>query len=127
MRKLLKPKLTTLVVTLLLFVFQSVAQNRVVTGTVSDQNGKGIPGVTVSVKGTTNATQTDASGTYRLNAPETVTLVFTSVGYGTMEMPLGTQNSLDATLTAANSNLDEVVVIGYGTARKRDLTGSVAT
>ncbi|MGZ8536614.1 MAG: SusC/RagA family TonB-linked outer membrane protein, partial [Flavisolibacter sp.] len=126
MRKL-KPKLTTLVVTLLLFVFHSVAQTRVVTGTVTDQNGKGIPGVTVSIKGTTTATQTDASGTYRINAPESGTLVFTSVGYGTIEQPIGSENSVDATLTATNSNLDEVVVIGYGTARKRDLTGSVAT
>src|SRR5215217_7151221 len=119
MRKMYMPKLTTLVVTLLLFVFQSIAQNRVLTGTVTDQNGKGISGVTVSVKGTTTATQTDANGSYRINAPEGATLVFTSVGYGSMEIPAGSQTSLDASLTATNSNLSEVVVIGYGTARRR--------
>src|SRR5678815_2817781 len=125
MRKSNKLKLTTVVVTLLLFVFQSFAQNRVVTGTVTDQNGKGIPGVTVSVKGTTIATQTDNEGGYRINAPENATIVFTAVGFGTSELPLGGKTSVDAALTAATNNMDEVVVIGYGTARKRDLTGAV--
>jgi TonB-linked SusC/RagA family outer membrane protein len=127
MRKLNNQKLTTLVVTLLLFVFHSIAQNRVVTGTVTDQNGKGIPGVTVSVKGTTIATQTDSEGGYRINAPENATLVFSAVGFGSSELPLGGKTSLDAALTPATNNMDEVVVIGYGTARKRDLTGAVST
>lgn len=128
MRKLNPLKWTTLLVAILLFLApQSFAQTRTVTGTVTDQNGKGIPGVTVSVKGTNTATQTDNSGTYRINAAENATLVFTSVGYGTMEMPVGGRTAMDASLTANNSNLSEVVVIGYGTARKKDLTGSTTT
>jgi iron complex outermembrane receptor protein len=128
MRKLNPLKLATLVVTLLLFCFnQSFAQTHTVTGTVLDQNGKGIPGVTVAVKGTNIATQTDASGVYRINAAETATLVFSSVGYASMEMPVSGRTSMDASLAANNGNLSEVVVIGYGTARKKDLTGSAVT
>jgi len=128
MRKFTPLKLTTLVVALLLFCFnQTYAQTRTVTGTVTDQNGKGIPGVTVSVKGTNNATQTDATGVYRINVGDNATLVFSSVGYGSMEMPVGNRTAMDASMTANNGNLSEVVVIGYGTARRKDLTGSVAT
>src|SRR4051812_3729928 len=128
MRKLNKSKLTTVVVTLLLFFFhQSYAQNKTVTGTVTDQNARGVPGVTVSVKGSTTATQTDATGFFRIAVPENATLVFTSVGYGSVEMPVGTRTSLDATMVSANNNLSEVVVIGYGTARRKDLTGAVSS
>ena len=128
MRKFTPLKLTTLVVALLLFCFnQTFAQTRTVTGTVTDQNGKGIPGVTVAVKGTNNATQTDATGVYRINVGDNATLVFSSVGYGSMEMPVGNRTAMDASMTANNGNLSEVVVIGYGTARRKDLTGSVAT
>lgn len=121
-------RLTTLVVSFLLLLFQTTfAQTRTVTGTVSDQNGKGIPNVTVTVKGSTNATQTDASGSYRINVPDNATLVFSSVGYGSSEQAVGSRTSLDATLTATNANMTEIVVIGYGTARRKDLTGAVAT
>ena len=127
MRKLKLVKLTTLVVALLLFTTQTFAQTKTVTGTVTDQTGKGVPGVTVTVKGTSTSTQTDGNGVYRINAPENGTLVFSSVGFTSFEQAVGAGNSLDATLTASNANLSEVVVIGYGTARKKDLTGSVAT
>src|SRR4051812_32839872 len=114
MRKLNPLKLTTLVVTLLLFVFQSSAQSRTISGTVTDQAGKGISGVTVTVKGTTTATQTDANGTYRIAAPANATLVFSYVGYGAIELPTGNSTSVDASLTANTGNMAEVVVIGYG-------------
>ncbi|MGN6163560.1 MAG: SusC/RagA family TonB-linked outer membrane protein, partial [Flavisolibacter sp.] len=97
------------------------------SGTVADQTGKGIPGVTVTVKGTKTSTQTDGNGTYRINAPENATLVFSSVGFSTMEMQVNGRTSVDATLAAAENNLSEVVVIGYGTARKKDVTGSVSS
>jgi TonB-linked SusC/RagA family outer membrane protein len=128
MRRVNLLKTTTIVVLFLLCSFQSLfAQNRTVSGTVTDQTGKGVPGVTVTVKGTKNATQTDANGTYRIMAPDNATLVFTSVGFENMEMPLAGRSSYDASLNATNSNLSEVVVIGYGTARRRDVTGAVAT
>jgi TonB-dependent starch-binding outer membrane protein SusC len=128
MRKLNLLKLTALAVTfLLLFFNQTFAQNRTVSGIVSDVNGKGVPGVTVAVKGTNTATQTDGNGLYRLNAPENSTLVFSSVGFESYEVSAGTRTSMDVTLNATNGNLSEVVVIGYGTARRRDLTGAVSS
>ena len=74
MRKLKLLKLTTLVVVALLFlVNQSFAQTRTVTGTVTDQTGKGVPGVTVTIKGTSTSTQTDGDGVYRLSVPDNCT------------------------------------------------------
>src|SRR3569833_1239781 len=102
MRKLNKTTLATLVVAFLLFSFQTFAQNnRTVTGTVTDQSARGVPGVTVTVKGSTTATQTDATGFYRITVPDNATLVFTSVGYGSVEMPVGSKTSLDATMVSA--------------------------
>lgn len=125
MRKLNLLKLTTLVVALLCSV-GLWAQNKTVTGTVNDQNSKGIPGVTVSVKGTNTATQTDASGVYRISVPENATLVFSSVGYGTKEVSVAGKTAVDVSLASTNDNLSEIVVIGYGTRRVKDATGSVA-
>src|SRR4051812_22061158 len=128
MLKLNNLKLTTLVVTFLLFsISQAFAQSRTVTGTVTDPNGKGIPGVTVLVKGTTTATQTDANGTYRINAPANSVLIFSSIGYGSIEQETGLGTNTDVKLQSTEASLSEVVVIGYGTARKKDLTGAVAT
>jgi iron complex outermembrane receptor protein len=127
MRKLKLVKLTTYVVAFLLFLTPVFAQNRTVSGTVTDQSGKGIPGVTVSVKGTNTSTQTDANGVYRIQAADNATLVFTSVGYGASELKVGGRSAIDASLSPSNDNLSEVVVIGYGTARKKDLTGAVST
>ena len=126
MRKLNLLKLTTLVVVLLCSV-GLWAQNKTVTGTVSDQNARGVPGVTVTIKGTNTATQTDASGFYRINAPENAILVFSSVGYGTTEVSVAGKTTVDASLTSTNESLTEVVVIGYGTARRRDVTGAISS
>lgn len=128
MRRLNLQRFTTCVVVFLLCAFQTLlAQNKTVTGTVTDNTGRGVPGVTVTVKGTKTATQTDANGTYRISAPDNATLVFSSVGFEQMEMPLGGRTSYDASLNATNASLSEVVVIGYGTARRRDLTGAVSS
>jgi len=128
MRKLTFIKLTTYVVVLTLFSFTTTfAQNRTVSGTVTDQTGKTVPGVTVTVKGTQIATQTNGNGAFSITAPENGTLVFSSVGFANIEMPMAGRSSFNASLSASNDNLSEVVVIGYGTARRRDLTGSVTT
>ncbi|MDQ3844593.1 MAG: TonB-dependent receptor plug domain-containing protein [Bacteroidota bacterium] len=127
MRIMTTPRLTLLLV-LLLFLFQlAIAQNRPLSGRVTDQNGTGVPGVTVTVRGTQIVTQTDANGNYTLNAPDNATLIFSSVGYETSQVNAGTNTTVNATLTTATSNLNEVVVVGYGTARRRDVTGSVAS
>ena len=121
-----KRLLPALLVTLLL-ALQTFAQQRTITGRVTDNTGAPVAGATVTVKGTNIATSTGSDGTYRLDVPESAgTLVISAVGYGNMESAI-TGSTVDVGLTTSQSNLNEVVVIGYGTARKRDLTGSVAS
>lgn len=96
-----------------------------VTGRVSG-GGAGLPGVTVLVKGTSNGTSTNADGTFSLNVPDGSTLVFSYVGYVTREVAV-TGPSINVTLEEDSQKLNEVVVVGYGTARRSDLTGSVAS
>jgi TonB-dependent SusC/RagA subfamily outer membrane receptor len=99
-----------------------------VTGKVVDNKGNGLPGVTVLVKGTTNGTSTGADGSFSLQAPENSVLVFSFVGYTKQELPVtGAANGLTVTLAESAQSLNDVVVIGYGTARKSDLTGAVAS
>lgn len=113
------------------FVVGVQAQTRdksiVVTGTVTDALGEVLPGVNVMEKSTTNGTITDADGKYSINASSSkAVLVFSYMGYLTLEAPVSGQ-AMNVTLKEDNQQLDEVVVIGYGTAKKRDLTGAVST
>ncbi|MEL0455852.1 TonB-dependent receptor [Flavobacteriaceae bacterium SZ-1-7] len=104
------------------------AQNQIsVTGTVSDGDlGGPLPGVTILVKGTTTGTSTDFDGNYELqNIASNATLVFSYIGYKTQEKSVAGQKTINITLQPDLESLEEVVVIGYGTARKSDLTGSV--
>ena len=104
------------------------AQNRTVTGTVAGSDGASIPGVTVLVKGTKIGTSTDADGKFSLAAPATATaLVFSYVGYSTKEVAIGDRTSFNVSLATDTKSLDEVVVVGYGTQSRRDLTGNVAS
>ena len=115
---------------LMLTLFQVVlAQTRSVSGRVTDQKtGEGLPGVTVLLKGTTNGVSTNSDGAFSLTVPATGgTLVFSSVNYVSQERPLGADSQLSIGLAADNKVLSEVVVTGYGTQERRDLTGSIAT
>jgi TonB-dependent starch-binding outer membrane protein SusC len=104
------------------------AQSLPVKGKVSDDKGEGLPGVTVLVKGTTNGTTTDAAGTYSLNVPNgTGTLVVSFIGYQTKEVALNNQTTVNITLAPDAKALEEVVVVGYGTQRKSDMTGAVGS
>lgn len=98
-----------------------------VTGTVLDQNGNPIPGVTVSIPGTGIGTATDMDGKYTITVPEESTLVFSFIGFQSQSMVVGDQSIIDVTLKEDISSLDEVVVVGYGTQSREDVTGSVAT
>jgi len=110
------------------FINSAFAQTITVKGKVTDAaTGESLIGVSVAVKGTTTGTQTDVNGAYSLAAPSTATLVFTYIGYVSQEVAVGGRNSIDVILAASNSELQQVVVIGYGTQRKIDNTGSVAT
>ncbi|MDG3582660.1 SusC/RagA family TonB-linked outer membrane protein [Galbibacter pacificus] len=102
-------------------------QAQTVSGTVSDENGP-LPGANVLVKGTTNGTQTDFDGNYQLaDVPDDATLVFSYVSFKTKEVAVNGQTTINVTLQPDTQALDEVVVVGYGTQRKSDLTGSVST
>jgi TonB-linked SusC/RagA family outer membrane protein len=97
-----------------------------VTGTVTDANSEPVIGANVVEKGTTtNGIITDSDGKFSLNVPENAVLRVSYIGYVAQEIAVGNQTSLNITLVEDAQNLDEVVVIGYGTARKKDVTGSV--
>src|SRR5687767_1191953 len=119
----------TITLPVLLFISLIVsAQDKVITGTVTDSRGSGIHGVTVTAKGGSTGAQTNSDGSFRISvAPTVTTLVFSSIGFTEREVPIGSTNTVNVILEVNNSSLGEVVVIGYGTARKRDLTGSIAT
>jgi TonB-dependent starch-binding outer membrane protein SusC len=101
------------------------AQQERVTGQVTS-NDTALAAVTVSVKGSDVSTLTDENGRFSINAPRNSTLVFSYVGYGNQEVRVGNQLNLNVELQSANREMDEVVVVGYGTQRKATLTGSVA-
>lgn len=103
-------------------------QDRVVTGKVTSVEGEELPGVNIIIKGTTVGSVTDISGNYTLSVsgPDAV-LVFSYVGYVSEEVTVGTQSVIDVVLTPNIESLSELVVIGYGTTRKSDITGSVSS
>jgi TonB-linked SusC/RagA family outer membrane protein len=110
------------------FVNTAIAQNVAVKGKVTDAaTGESLIGVSVGEKGTTNGVQTDVNGTYSISVPANATLTFSYIGYGTQALPVNGQTTLNLQLRAEASELKQVVVIGYGTQRKRDVTGSVAS
>ena len=111
---------------LLLLTIPSLAQNKTVAGSVIDATGVPLAGVTVAAKGQNIATTTNSEGQYSLNVPASVTtLVFSYVGYATLEQNIPASGEVHVSLQLSTGSLSEVVVIGYGTARKRDLTGSI--
>lgn len=98
-----------------------------VSGTVSDDQGQPLPGVSVTVKGTEQGVSTDQDGHFALSSvPEDATLVFSFLGFGTQEVAVAGQAEINVTMAPDQESLDEVVVVGYGTQRKATLTGSVA-
>ncbi|WP_313777881.1 TonB-dependent receptor [Flagellimonas eckloniae] len=113
------------------FLFQVLiyAQDNItVSGVVNDDQGSPLPGASVIVKGTTNGIQTDFDGNYNLgDVPSNGILVFSYIGFTAQEIPVNSQNSINVVLQEDTQSLDEVVVIGYGTQKKADLTGSIAT
>lgn len=107
---------------------KSLNQLGKITGTVTDEKGNPLPGVTVLVKGTTVGTLTDATGKYVIdNAPQNTTLIFAFIGMTSQEIPSNGQMMIDVVLKEATIALEEVVVVGYGTVKKSDLTGSVSS
>ena len=112
---------------LLIVGVQAFAQSSV-TGKVTDQSGEPLVGVNVFVKGTTTGTMTDLDGNYSLsNLKQGAVLVYSSIGYASQEVAVGSQRTINVQLKDDAAFLDEVVVVGYGTARKKDVSGAIAT
>lgn len=103
-----------------------LAQDINVSGKVSDAKTGGIPGVTVTVKGTTKGTNTDVEGNYQISVPANATLSFSAIGYETKDVAVGNKSVLDVVLSEDVKALEEVVVVGYGTVKKKDATGAVS-
>ncbi|MGF2414545.1 MAG: SusC/RagA family TonB-linked outer membrane protein, partial [Ferruginibacter sp.] len=122
-------KKNLLLLSLLLIGIGLKAQQRTITGTVtSDVDGKALSGVSVIIKGAGGGVTTAANGAYSIKVPAgNVSLLFSFVGYTSQEVVLKNQDAVDVVLVAENKSLDDVVVIGYGTQRKRDLTGAVSS
>lgn len=98
-----------------------------VSGIVTEESGDGIPGVTVFIAGTGIGTATDIDGRYSLTVPEDAELTYSYVGFVTQVIQVGNRSEINLTLMTDMASLEEVVVIGYGTARKRDITGAVSS
>lgn len=112
----------------LLLIQAASAQEKRITGKVTDDNGEGLPGVTISVKNQTKGTFSNESGEFSLSVNPNDVLVFTIVGYTTAEYTVSeSQTSVTIRMSANQTSLDEVIVVGYGTMRKRDVTGSIVS
>jgi TonB-dependent starch-binding outer membrane protein SusC len=122
------PKSVLMALLLSMFTLTAFAQKKI-SGTVKDnETNSGLPGVSILVKGTTKGTVTDADGKYAIDGvADGATLVFSSVGYVSQEVAVGASSVVDVTMVADVKTLGEVIVTGYGSQSKRDVTGAVAT
>lgn len=111
----------------LTFPVQAWAQKQTVTGTVIEQNGEPVIGATIMEKGTSNGTTTDIEGNFTINVEPKATIVISYVGYQTQEIKVDGKTHLDITIKEDNQILDEVVVVGYGTMKKSDMTGAISS
>ncbi|MFN3849076.1 MAG: SusC/RagA family TonB-linked outer membrane protein [Spirosomataceae bacterium] len=102
------------------------SQNRQISGKVSDSGGSPLPGVSVTVKGTSQGSVTDANGKYSLQAGNSATLVFSYIGYTTQEISVGSKSTIDVSMNEDAAALSEVVVVGYGTQKKSQMTGAIS-
>jgi TonB-dependent starch-binding outer membrane protein SusC len=110
------------------FVLPAVAQNNIaVKGRITNESNQPISGASVVVKGTTNGTTTNDAGNFQLSAPANGTLVISSVGFPTKEVSINNQSTINVSMTASSTDLEQVVVVGYGTQRREAVTGSVAS
>jgi TonB-linked SusC/RagA family outer membrane protein len=102
--------------------------SKVITGKVTDESGAVLPGVTVTIKGTTTAVGTDINGAFRIEVPnEQAVLVFSSVGYASSEVAVSGKSSINVVLKGDSKSLNEIVVVGYGTQKRANVTGAVSS
>ncbi len=124
----MKKRLNGILTLFLVFMVQlTFAQQLTVTGTVADVNGVPLPGVNVIIDGTNRGTQTDFDGNYSIAASTGETIVFSYVGYVTGRMNVGSNPTINVTLSEDAAQLDEVIIVGYGTATKQSFAGTATT
>lgn len=117
-----------LTIFLTLVVFLALGQNRTIRGKVTDgETGEGLPGVTIQERGTTNGTITDVNGDFTLSVPAGTSISISYVGFVTQTIAVGSQSEFNISLQSDTEELQEVVVVGYGTQKRSDLTGAVAS
>lgn len=109
-----------------LFVSTALFAQQTIKGKVTSVEGA-LNSITVQVKGTTSSTQTDAKGEYSISAQQNDVLVFTAVGFNPQEIPVNNQTTIDVRMSASSQMMTDVVIIGYGTQKRSDITGSVAS
>jgi TonB-linked SusC/RagA family outer membrane protein len=121
-------KIPWLLLGLLFYASQLLAQSRTITGKITDESGNPLPNVSITVKGTSLGSTSSADGTYSLSVPDNAKiLVISTVGMISREFELGSSSTIDAVLKPVNGSLSEVVVVAYGAQKKKELTGVVAT
>ena len=121
-------KLLLMLYSIVLLCTQLIAQDRVITGKITDENGNPLANSSVVVKGTSVGTTTKDDGTFSLNIPASAkALVISSVGYADQSINIGNKGIINARLANANKDLQEVVVVAYGTQKKKDVTGAVSS
>lgn len=121
-------RLTGFILLCVLFTQPAFSQTKTITGKITDDKGAPLQGATVTVKGTKQGASTGADGSFTLSVPSTATtLVISSVGFTQQEVSINGKTDVSVGLQPSSQGLNEVVVVGYGTARKKDLTGSVAS
>jgi TonB-linked SusC/RagA family outer membrane protein len=124
----MRSKFTCVCTLLVAFIAQfSFAQQKAITGKVSDQSGLPLPGVSIVIKGTTRGTQTDFDGNYTVNANVGQTLVYSYIGEKTIERTVGSSNTINVKMEEDAEALEEVVVVAYGKQKGKSIVGSVAT
>lgn len=120
--------LACLLLTATLFPGGAHAQGISVSGVIKDEKGELLPGVVIRVKGTSNGTSSGTGGKYNINTGiDNATLIFSFIGYNTQEIAVAGRTTIDLTLTSSEKSLEQVVVVGYGSIRKSDITGSISS
>jgi TonB-linked SusC/RagA family outer membrane protein len=107
--------------------FQTIVNAQTVKGTVTDESGKPVPSASVVVKGTSRGTITDEAGAFTITASPENTLTVSSVGFASKEVKVGNETSLAISLALSNSQLEQVIVVGYGTQKRASVTGAIST
>ncbi|HEY0678100.1 MAG TPA: TonB-dependent receptor plug domain-containing protein, partial [Chitinophagaceae bacterium] len=121
-------KLLLLMVGVLCITAQLLAQNRTISGKITDEHGKGLAAVTVTVRGTKLGTTTDSDGNFTLNVPGNATaIVVSSIGYTETTLSIAGKTEVSVQLKPSSGDMNEVVVVAYGVQKKESITGSIAT